>query len=74
LYQKYSEDVFQTVVLLEVIFLLVILSDISCIAVNVIVNFFVNSLKDFLPKEYCKVKGIEKKIFQVCWNDQLYVL
>jgi len=28
-------------------------------------NYFVNSLKDFLPKEYCKVKGIEKKIFQV---------
>lgn len=28
-----------------------------------VVFFFRN--KEFLPKEYCKVKGIEKKIFQV---------
>lgn len=25
-----------------------------------------NSLKEFLPKEYIKQKGAEKKVFQVC--------
>jgi hypothetical protein len=27
--------------------------------------FYIKSLKDYLPKEYIKVKGIEKKIFLV---------
>jgi hypothetical protein len=26
---------------------------------------FVGRLKEFLPKEYVKIKGIEKKIYQV---------
>ena len=29
--------------------------------------------KEFLPKEYCKVKGIEKKIFQVSYNRAVFV-
>ena len=29
-------------------------------------NTFIFSLKEFLPKEYIKQRGSEKKIFQVC--------
>lgn len=43
------------------------------ISVKLLNVFHVHSLKEFLPKEYIKQRGSEKKIFQVCPVHSSYV-